>query len=90
MTESNIVQIAKRLTDKLDVVELGLNLKIERHTINTIFSNYPHSITPVADEILCVWFGRQGNKEDMYNTLGKALIETKLNQIAREILVRGL
>ena len=84
--EKDILQIADRLTERREIFHLGVNLNMERHTINAMFTNHPHSITSVANEMLFTWLSRQVNRVEAYNNLGEALVRSNLNMIATEIL----
>ena len=86
LTERHIVKIADRLTHRPQIIRLGLDLEMNKHIIDAAFTNYPHSITSVADEILFTWFRLQGDRDKAYITLGDALVRSNLNMIARDIL----
>ena len=78
--------MAVRLTEKEDIRRLGFNLNLEPETIRTIFTNHPHSVTTVAEELLHIWYNRQDSLKNVHENLGKALIDSNLNLIAIEAL----
>ena len=84
--ERKLHRIAQKLTNKDVVLCLGLNLDLEKHTIDAKITDNSNSITRVAHEMLQMWYWGQENPENAYYNLGEALIKSKLNMFARQVL----
>ena len=80
------MEIAKRLTDKTKIYDLGTELGVRKYRIDTLFRNNPGDITSVSREVLDLWLQRQECRTKAYTVLGNALVKCELNMIAHEVL----
>ena len=81
-----ILQIARKLFEKAEILELGHQLGISSDIMDSTFVKYQNDLTEATRQILRVWLQRQHNLKDARLKLGRALVACGKNLMARTIL----
>ena len=86
MIDQYILQISKKLLEKMDILELGQCLGIDDDTMESTFVKYPNDKTEATRKILRVWREEQETPKDVRVKLGNALVHCRKNLMAKTIL----
>ena len=86
MFDEYILQISKKLFEKAEILELGHRLGIGSDTMDSTFMKYHYDLTEATRQILRVWLHRQQSFTDARLKLGKALVDSGKNLMAKTIL----
>ena len=87
MTDTDTVNFAHRVTNKLTLIQLGLRLGLARHKLDAILYNNRHSIQEAAFKMILEWLNTQEDRSKAYNNLLTALKhpDVNLHHVAHDV-----
>ena len=87
-TTPRLYAVACRLTNPVDIRNLGHQLGIKDHIIDAALHDKRHSIQEAAYTVLKDWFKGQENNNEAFVTLKRALSHPTVNllNISKEVL----
>ena len=86
LTDSELLEVAAKLTNEPDMYRLGLKLGLKHSEIETNINNNRGSVTMQAYHMLHTWFVQQQDSKVAFNFLLAALERSKLQSIIDEVL----
>ena len=86
LNDKDIVAVAKLLTDKFKIRELGMNLYLNAAEVDSIMENNKDNINEAAYQVLQNWLHGQSKRTTAYVNLKKALCDSQLSMIANDAL----
>ena len=88
LTDSDLLEVAAKLTRGLDIYRLGLKLGLTHEEIAVNVKNHKDEITMAAYQMLHTWRVQQQDGKVAFNLLVTALEGSKLQRIIDEVFCR--
>ena len=79
MNDKDILDVAKLLTDKFKIRELGFNLNLNAADVDSILENNKDNINEAAYQVLQKWLHGQSKRTAAYINLKRALLSIIAN-----------
>ena len=86
LQDSHLLDLSKRLTDKLMVRLLGNKLGLPSHDVSRCLTDNSQNIGEAAYNVLQIWFQKQDSRSSAWEELCKALDKAELKMLKREVL----
>ena len=85
LTDSDILKLSMRLTNKSDLRILGVGLRLESYVIESIMYDNRNDISNAAYRMLNEWYMSQANRKIAYTNLHDALECAGMRFLAYEL-----
>lgn len=85
LTSLHLIRVAKRLTNRLYILQLGALLELEPHVIEAELGS-TSQVVEATYRVLELWRRSVATPGEAYRTLKRALTECNLKQIAQDAL----
>ena len=86
LTDIHVLKLAERVTNVNDLQQLGVEiLDLPKYTVDAAVTNSRNSIQSAVYDVLRTWMKRQSTRREAYDTLMKALLENKWDNLATEL-----